>query len=187
MSELAPLHRGSDHAKEVIMSLMVDDGVADRGHRLNIMEENFNLVGIAVGPHKELGTVIVMVFVHDLKSSSTGATSSSTTTKARTKKVKKVTHTEMRTSTEARTSSHSNSQQHQVMRREEEFRRDEMMMSRTTEETMRGSQHVEVHGSSGEQSTNNKTCRRAGAMKVIRPMFKGLAHAVVAVGLRNRL
>ena len=43
---------GEDNAKDIIMQLMVDDGVSSRGHRNNIMSDN-RITGIAYGKHAE--------------------------------------------------------------------------------------------------------------------------------------
>jgi uncharacterized protein YkwD len=43
---------GESSAREIVIQLLIDDGVANRGHRTNIMEEKFLVVGIAVGTHK---------------------------------------------------------------------------------------------------------------------------------------
>lgn len=39
-------------AREVVTALLVDDGIADRGHRKNILDRDVRVVGIACGPHK---------------------------------------------------------------------------------------------------------------------------------------
>jgi uncharacterized protein YkwD len=52
-----PMVRGRD----VIESLLVDDGVADRGHRKNIYQSSARLVGIACGPHPRYGAMCVIV------------------------------------------------------------------------------------------------------------------------------
>jgi uncharacterized protein YkwD len=52
-----PMVRGRD----VIESLLVDDGVPDRGHRRNIFQSSARLVGIACGPHPKYGAMCVIV------------------------------------------------------------------------------------------------------------------------------
>jgi uncharacterized protein YkwD len=42
---------GSTSALDVMIALMVDDGVEGRGHRKNIMKDAFGVVGIFTGPH----------------------------------------------------------------------------------------------------------------------------------------
>lgn len=43
---------GENSAREIVIQLLIDDGVVNRGHRKNIMEDQFLVVGIAVGTHK---------------------------------------------------------------------------------------------------------------------------------------
>jgi uncharacterized protein YkwD len=45
---------------QVVIDLIVDDGVASRGHRHNILNPDFRQVGIAIGPHRRYGTMCVM-------------------------------------------------------------------------------------------------------------------------------
>jgi uncharacterized protein YkwD len=45
---------------QVVIDLIVDDGVASRGHRHNILNPAFRQVGIAIGPHRRYGTMCVM-------------------------------------------------------------------------------------------------------------------------------
>lgn len=52
----------ADRGREVVAQLIVDDGVPDRGHRGNIFNPQFRLVGVACGPHPEFEMVCVMDF-----------------------------------------------------------------------------------------------------------------------------
>ena len=45
---------------QVVIDLIVDDGVPSRGHRRNILNPAFRQVGIAIGPHRRYGTMCVM-------------------------------------------------------------------------------------------------------------------------------
>jgi uncharacterized protein YkwD len=45
---------------QVVIDLIVDDGVASRGHRNNVLNPYFRQVGIAIGPHRRYGTMCVM-------------------------------------------------------------------------------------------------------------------------------
>src|SRR5262249_558035 len=47
---------------QVVIDLIVDDGVPDRGHRTNILNPLYRLVGIAAGPHRGYGTMCAMDF-----------------------------------------------------------------------------------------------------------------------------
>jgi uncharacterized protein YkwD len=49
------------HGSWVIQSLLIDDGVADRGHRANIYSTTSKVVGIACGPHPRYGGMCVIV------------------------------------------------------------------------------------------------------------------------------
>lgn len=56
---------GNDEGRAVIIQLIVDDAVAGRGHRKNIYNASFEVVGIACGPHKVYGTMCVQTFADD--------------------------------------------------------------------------------------------------------------------------
>ena len=49
------------HGSWVIESLLIDDGVADRGHRANIYSTTSKVIGIACGPHPRYGGMCVIV------------------------------------------------------------------------------------------------------------------------------
>ena len=53
---------GSYGAIEIFMSLLIDDGISDLGHRKNILHKNFNALGISIQPHKTYGINCVMDF-----------------------------------------------------------------------------------------------------------------------------
>ena len=42
-----------DCAKDVVLSLLVDDGVKKRPNRTNILSKDHKLLGVAAGEHKE--------------------------------------------------------------------------------------------------------------------------------------
>ncbi|HEX4638147.1 MAG TPA: CAP domain-containing protein [Chthoniobacterales bacterium] len=49
-------------AREVVVALLIDDGVRDRGHRKNIFNPKFNYAGAAFGPHARYRTVCTIDF-----------------------------------------------------------------------------------------------------------------------------
>lgn len=53
---------GSNTPTEIVVSLLVDDGVESRGHRKNLLDPNFKLVGAVLGPHKIYSCACVMDF-----------------------------------------------------------------------------------------------------------------------------
>jgi uncharacterized protein YkwD len=53
---------GDQTAREAVISLIVDDGVTSRGHRANIFNPDYHVVGIACGTHPKWRTVCVSDF-----------------------------------------------------------------------------------------------------------------------------
>ena len=54
---------GLNSARDIVISLLVDDGVPSRGHRDNILNNFFNWVGVYFGSHKKYKYMIVTDFV----------------------------------------------------------------------------------------------------------------------------
>jgi uncharacterized protein YkwD len=53
---------GPDEARLVVMDLIIDDAVANRGHRKNIFSRAFDASGAACGPHPRFGNFCVIDF-----------------------------------------------------------------------------------------------------------------------------
>jgi len=53
---------GNAEPLEIVMSLLIDDGITSLGHRKNILHPSLNYVGIAIEKHKTYGTNCVMDF-----------------------------------------------------------------------------------------------------------------------------
>jgi len=53
---------GPHEGSEVIVNLLIDDGVADRGHRKSLLDPRWRYVGIACGFHGRYGTMCVLDF-----------------------------------------------------------------------------------------------------------------------------
>lgn len=51
-----------DDARWVVMQLLIDDGVDDRGHRTNIFNPAYTTVGVSCGPHRDFGGMCVIVY-----------------------------------------------------------------------------------------------------------------------------
>lgn len=58
---------GGKTARQIVIYLLIDDGVRDRGHRKNFLTPDFNVVGVATGSHPEYGIMSVMDFAGGFK------------------------------------------------------------------------------------------------------------------------
>jgi uncharacterized protein YkwD len=48
---------GRRSARDIVLALIIDDGVRGRGHRKNIFNPSYNVAGAAYGPHPRFGSV----------------------------------------------------------------------------------------------------------------------------------
>ena len=53
---------GWKSAKDIVLSMVVDDGVKSRGHRRNLFNSKYKKMGLASGPHKVYEHCTVMDF-----------------------------------------------------------------------------------------------------------------------------
>ena len=59
---------GSTSGREIIVDLLIDDGIPSRGHRSNIMDSDFTQAGVAYGTHPRYETSCVIDFANGYKS-----------------------------------------------------------------------------------------------------------------------
>ena len=53
---------GNSSAEDIVVNLVIDDGVTNRGHLKNIMNSSFRRAGVAIGPHKKHKFMCVIDF-----------------------------------------------------------------------------------------------------------------------------
>ncbi len=52
----------SDTAREIVLGWLVDDGVATRGHRRNLLSSNYRYIGVSTGERSSYGSMCVLTF-----------------------------------------------------------------------------------------------------------------------------
>lgn len=63
---------GRQSAREIVIALIVDDGLRSRKHRNNIFSTNFTVAGAATGPHAQYRTICSMSFAGGYAEGGTG-------------------------------------------------------------------------------------------------------------------
>ena len=54
-------------ARSIVVQLIVDDGIPDRGHRHTIFDPDFRVAGVAIGPNKNYGRMCVIDFADQME------------------------------------------------------------------------------------------------------------------------
>jgi len=58
---------GEEYPRWVVLHLVIDDGMPQRGHRLNLLDRDYGIIGVAMGHHPRWKYVCVMDFADVLK------------------------------------------------------------------------------------------------------------------------
>jgi uncharacterized protein YkwD len=64
---------GNQSARERLLTWLIDDGFATRGHRNRLMSNSYKAVGICCGPHPEYGSMCVLTLAGSFTETSTQA------------------------------------------------------------------------------------------------------------------
>jgi uncharacterized protein YkwD len=59
---------GYTTGRDIVVSLLIDDGVPDRGHRVNIMNKDFTQTGAAYGTHTQFRTMCTITYARGYRS-----------------------------------------------------------------------------------------------------------------------
>ena len=76
------LSYGKESARERVLTWLIDDGVASRGHRKRLLSADYQVAGLSCGPHPSFGTMCVLTLAGgfiDLQPSKTRASASTNT------------------------------------------------------------------------------------------------------------
>lgn len=71
---------GNQSARERVLTWLIDDGFASRGHRMRIMSENYRAAGVSCGPHPQFGAMCVLTLAGGFIESASVKSANSTKT-----------------------------------------------------------------------------------------------------------
>lgn len=78
------LSYGPESARDRLLTWLIDDGVASRGHRKRIMSADYGAAGVSCGPHPEFTTMCALTLAGGFSDANTApVVNSSVTTKAK--------------------------------------------------------------------------------------------------------
>ena len=60
---------GDSNAEDIVVNLLIDDGVSTRGHRNNILKSEHLFAGVAFGEHRDMEYLCVIVFAQGISES----------------------------------------------------------------------------------------------------------------------
>ena len=58
---------GFKKAENIILNMLIDDGVQERNQRYNLFHPNFKYIGIGAGPHRDYGVCVVIGYAMDIR------------------------------------------------------------------------------------------------------------------------
>lgn len=53
-------------ARDVVIDLLIDDGIKDRSHRSNLFQSQFTSIGVGIAEHSKFGKAVVINYASDV-------------------------------------------------------------------------------------------------------------------------